>query len=394
MLLHVVDSAKMDNYKCSLSVVDVYDMAQDIGREFEAIIDAYGTDAITGLMPKVVSALEQMELLAMKNERENTTVDDLRSTIQQLEMDKQERTEDRMKYEKEMEQIEDKWREDYNELLTTVSRLQDDNRKLTESLQAAEKDKIVDSKSQVLSPDVDTVALQRLRHTVDQMRDSIRSYEHQLNSKSNEVDSLTVQMDRLQTTLKDLRRKHRFAQLQCRSLVEERADILSQLVKQQKEFISLRQRFGIAQKENEDLSKYRDDLPDLKNKAIYDLDDPDRPKFTTNELKDILTERNELKSRVNDLEDELSQFKPVEQLTISSDDEQEEGPVQGPLPLEPDDAPWKRNPESGIRKLFRKMFAETNNSLFSKTSPKHPKLSLSKMAVSIGHSSIMGPPEV
>lgn len=45
-----------------------------------------------------------------------------------------------------MEQIEEKWREDYNELLTTVSRLQDDNRKLTESLQAAEKDKIVDSK--------------------------------------------------------------------------------------------------------------------------------------------------------------------------------------------------------------------------------------------------------
>lgn len=44
-----------------------------------------------------------------------------------------------------MEQIEDKWREDYNELLTTVSRLQDDNRKLTESLQAAEKDRIVDS---------------------------------------------------------------------------------------------------------------------------------------------------------------------------------------------------------------------------------------------------------
>lgn len=34
-----------------------------------------------------------------------------------------------------------------------------------------------------------------------------------------------------------------------------------------------------------------------------------------------------------------------------SDDEQEEGPVQGPLPLEPDDAPWKRS-ESGIRKLY------------------------------------------
>lgn len=111
-----------------------------------------------------------------------------------------------------MEQIEEKWREDYDELLTTVSRLQDDNRKLTESLQAAEKDKIVNPTSnfffsfifgfyllvifilaQVLSPDVDTVALQRLRHTVDQMRDNIRSYEHQLNSKSNEVDSVSRQ---------------------------------------------------------------------------------------------------------------------------------------------------------------------------------------------------------
>jgi len=48
-----------------------------------------------------------------------------------------------------MEQIEDKWREDYNELLNTISRLQDDNRKLTESLQAAEKDRIVGSKCNI-----------------------------------------------------------------------------------------------------------------------------------------------------------------------------------------------------------------------------------------------------
>lgn len=34
-----------------------------------------------------------------------------------------------------------------------------------------------------------------------------------------------------------------------------------------------------------------------------------------------------------------------------SDDELEDAPVQGPLPLEPDDAPWKRS-ESGIRKLY------------------------------------------
>lgn len=35
-------------------------------------------------------------------------------------------------------------------------------------------------------------------------------------------------------------------------------------------------------------------------------------------------------------------FRPVE----------EDAPVQGPLPYEPDDAPWKKAEESGIRKLL------------------------------------------
>ena len=33
-----------------------------------------------------------------------------------------------------------------------------------------------------------------------------------------------------------------------------------------------------------------------------------------------------------------------------SDEDEEDLPVQGPLPQEPEDGPWKRN-ESGIRKL-------------------------------------------
>lgn len=35
---------------------------------------------------------------------------------------------------------------------------------------------------------------------------------------------------------------------------------------------------------------------------------------------------------------------------VGEEELQEELPVQGPLPLEPDDAPWKKS-ESGIRKL-------------------------------------------
>lgn len=55
---------------------------------------------------------------------------------------------------------------------------------------------------------------------------------------------------------------------------------------------------------------FQNDQPLPSNKAIYDLDDPNRPRFTTQELKDILHERNELKARVSDLEDELESYRP------------------------------------------------------------------------------------
>lgn len=83
-----------------LTVVDVYDIASEIGKECEKIIDRYGTDAVTSLMPKVISALELLENLAVKNERENTHLLELRSKISQLESDKIEKAECRQKFER------------------------------------------------------------------------------------------------------------------------------------------------------------------------------------------------------------------------------------------------------------------------------------------------------
>lgn len=103
--------------------------------------------------------------------------------------------------------------------------------------------------------------------------------------------------------------------MQARGLVEERADFLAQLQDQNRELIQLRGRLGMAKKENEDLSKLQG-CPDLTNKAIYDLDDPDRPRFTTAELKEILHERNELKARVSDLEDELELYRPKPEMYV------------------------------------------------------------------------------
>lgn len=393
-----------------VTVVDVYDIASDIGKECEKIIDRYGADAVTSLMPKVINALELLENLATRNERENTVLNELQLKISQLENDKLEKAEYRQKFERELEVIEEQWRSETKELVSMVTKLQEENRKLV-------KDQNPNQQSPSTPPDLiqDAEMLQRLKDNLEKQRDEIREKEKLLQEKCLAVDNLKSQIDRLTTTSRELRRKHKSMQNQVRTLCDERADFLVQLQDQQRDINALRQRLGLAQKENEDLVKC--DLPFPANKAIYDLDDPNRPRFTTQELKDILHERNELKARVSDLEDELETYRPKKKAEsfknrlfsfganardgfsssinnnyYNTDDKtpspveeaqpypvDEDAPVQGPLPYEPDDAPWKKNSESGIRKFFRKIFSESSG---GSNFPKRSLSTLSKMALS------------
>ncbi|XP_046416101.1 RILP-like protein homolog isoform X3 [Neodiprion virginianus] len=404
MPFHLIMHSEMEEYEADVSVVDVYDIASEIGKECEKLIDVFGADSVTSLMPKVINALELLERLATKNERENTTVQELRSKISQLENDKIEKAEDRQRFEKELEQIEDHWRQESRDLVGMVTRLQDENRRLATALQESRSDS-EDSGKQTFtaSQEVDVAVLQRLRTMIDQQRDQIRARDRELSQKTLEIENLSGQVEKLGVVGRELRRKQRQAQMQARGLVEERADFLAQLQDQNRELINLRARLGLARKENEDLTKCQP-APDFANKAVYDLDDPDRPRFTTAELKEILHERNELKARVSDMEDELELYRPkpetgqpaipfskgqnyiatspatVTNVTPPEDDK--DAPVQGPLPFEPDDAPWKKSSESGIRKFFRKIFSESSGSFLGSSSPRRSLSSLSKMALS------------
>jgi len=39
-----------------------------------------------------------------------------------------------------------------------------------------------------------------------------------------------------------------------------------------------------------------------------------------------------------------------------SEEDSSDRPVQGPMPYEPEDAPWKKSEVSGIRKFFKRVF--------------------------------------
>ena len=91
--------------------------------------------------------------------------------------------------------------------------------------------------------------------------------------------------------------------------------ILYQVQDQEHEIKQLSKQLGLATKECEDLSgvvaNHEKKLSSAnQGKLVYDVDDPNRPKFSLPELRKILQERNSLKARVSDLEDELAIYRP------------------------------------------------------------------------------------
>lgn len=118
---HPDSSSEYDSLP-EVSILDVYELAADIGREFEKLINLHGSELLQGLMPKVVSTLELLEKISIQSEQERTTVQDLHNTISLLEHEKREKANDRLRYEKEIEQLEENWKKESHELLATISR--------------------------------------------------------------------------------------------------------------------------------------------------------------------------------------------------------------------------------------------------------------------------------
>ncbi|KAL5277951.1 RILPL1 family protein [Megaselia abdita] len=355
-----------------IGVVDVYELASDIGKECEKIIEKFGADSVTNLMPVVINTLELLEAVTAKTERDNTTIQELTEKIQKLEGDKIEKAEYRKRFEQEIEAIEEQWRQETQELVDLVANLQNENKRILKQQDdvhsgSVHSSGIGDSLSESgnfmsvstieLLNEItnDSNVLQRLKDQLHKQREEIKSKTEEIEESRNIIDTTNIQIERLKTSNADLRRRYKSIQDQIKILYEERADFLAQLQDQQHEIHVLRKRLGLAKKENEDLVH------------SYEEDDPSKPRYTTAELKDLLGEREKLLSTIDNLTEELNSLKQEEKLGCESeedekkDDEQEEEdpPVQGPMPYEPDDAPWKRSSESGIRRFFRKLFSES-----------------------------------
>lgn len=161
--------------------------------------------------------------------------------------------------------------------------------------------------------------IQKLKEQVDKQRNEIKQKNQEIQEKTESFEQCLVEIENIKHHSLETKKRSKALQSQVQNLCEERADFLAKIQDQHREVTSLKKKLGIMI-ENEDLEK----------------DESTIPRFTIAELKEVLAERNDLKNRVNDLEEELMSRKSMsssiydEHITHKEKEEvEEEAPVQG-----------------------------------------------------------------
>ncbi|KAF4108527.1 RILP-like protein 1 isoform X2 [Onychostoma macrolepis] len=399
-----------------LTVMDVYDIAAVVGQEFERIIDQYGCEALSRLMPKVVRVLEILEVLVSRNSISPET-EELRLELDRLRLERMDRLEKERKHKKELELVEDVWRGEAQDLLSQIAQLQEENKTLLNNLSVKECPMTEeDIQKQEGMSERERQVMKKLKEVVDKQRDEIRAKDRELTLKNEDVEALQQQLNRLMKINHDLRHKITVVEAQGKALIEQKVELEASGQARQQELGNLRQEVtrlkerlkeqgkfsaeteepvgppspaqsskaapswgqdlasellaggleieegplhfiphigapgaltvdGEEEKDDEEAAFLWEALCDDDMSSI-DPKDPNRPRFTLQELRDVLHERNELKAKVFMLQEEIAYYKSDEQ-------EEETG-----LPL-PDPSPTLRpssrsnfQPESGIKRLI------------------------------------------
>ncbi|XP_039627941.1 RILP-like protein 1 isoform X3 [Polypterus senegalus] len=374
-----------------LTVMDVYDIAALVGQEFERILDQYGCEALSRLMPKVVRVLEILEVLVSRNSMSPET-EELRLELDRLRLERMDRLEKEKKHQKELELVEDVWRGEAQDLLTQIAQLQEENKNLLTNL--SQKDTSMteeDFKRQEGMSERERQVMKKLKEVVDKQRDEIRAKDRELSLKNEDIEALQQQQNRLMKINHDLRHKITVVEAQGKAFIEQKVELEAYLQTREQEMASLRTELvklrekvqgeinqngeepkttapepmeqvsvlpPLTEEEEDDNQSEAEEEEVLweepvaeedlitSEKMLVDLKDPNRPRFTLQELRDVLHERNELKSKVFMLQEELAYYK-------SEENEEENGPAT-PAPPPPQSLQPKTatQPESGIKRLI------------------------------------------
>ncbi|XP_060895272.1 RILP-like protein 1 [Labrus mixtus] len=424
----------LDRPAAELTVPDVYDIAAALGQEFERIIDKFGCESLVGVVPKVVRVLELLEAL-VSHGAAGQEAEELRRELERLRQERSDRFSQERKHQQELELVEDVWRGEVQDLLSQITQLQAENKKLLVSLSLKESPVTEeDPQRHEGMSEKERQMMKKLKDSVDKQRDEIRAKDHELTLKNEDVEALQMQQHRLIRINQDLRHRKGVMEAQGKALIQQRAELEAAAQVRQQELGALQvevkrlrkelrgwelerevtdieetsfgrsmvststspQRTSSAavpvnsikpnsvweecggdpdfmansfeherssspltessqeEKNNKERNKEEDKTaamlleastdPEPEEETDSSEEDSDKPRFTLQELRDVLQERNELKAEVFVLQEELAYYKSEE---IEDDVSSWVCP-----PSPPPFSGSTDQPESGIKRLI------------------------------------------
>ncbi|XP_061418038.1 RILP-like protein 1 isoform X3 [Lethenteron reissneri] len=387
----------LDKSPEELGALDVYDIAALLGRGFERALAA-GTEggevareAVHELMAPVIRVLEMLEALAVRNgaDTESTT---LREQLESAKRETITLSARDSRHKQELELVETYWREREEEMMGCMTELQEENRKLDSALRRRDTDsadtEVEETQAEGLTEKERDVMV-KLKEVVDKQRDEIRAKDRDISQKNEDVEALQQQLSRLIKINNELRHKLAVMEAQGKSLIEQKVELEADLQSREQEIGRLRETAAsvasafLEQSEcqegavahhpgsGEDKLSFFPGVEDeedesvwMDGKLVVDLKDPNRPRFTLQELREVLQERNELKAKLFLLQEELAYYKSHNHpwmsgvrkrlrgfFPVSEDSDLDPSPPVRALPSQ--HAIVKPSPQdSGIRRLF------------------------------------------
>ncbi|KAG8010480.1 RILP-like protein 1 [Nibea albiflora] len=223
----------------------------------------------------------------------------------------------------ELELVEDVWRGEAQDLLTQIAQLQEENKSLLTNMSIKDPMSEEDLQRHEGMSERERQVMKKLKEVVDKQRDEIRAKDRELTLKNEDIEALQQQQSRLMKINHDLRHKISVVEAQGKALIEQKVELeASAQARGQEEALCEEETGGLDPK------------------------DPNRPRFTLQELRDVLHERNELKAKVFLLQEELAYYKSEEA------EDEVVTPSPSPSPELRTRARSSAQPESGIKRLF------------------------------------------
>ncbi|XP_056362451.1 rab-interacting lysosomal protein isoform X2 [Oenanthe melanoleuca] len=261
----------------------VYRMAGALGAELRRLSARFGPDAVAGLVPPVVRLLELLEALVAPAAAEGE------AAAAALGPQEAEDPEQRL------------WEAERREraLHGRLACLEEQNRQLLGQL--AESQSQEDSAARK-----EREVMLRLKEVVDRQRDELRAQAHEIVCKSRDTEALQEQLHRFMAMNEELRHKVAVVQAQLKSALEHKSDLEAAMLQSQRES-SRRSRTGLESRRPE--PGMEGALSPSEEPQHQDGDrSPAHCCFSKEELQQILQERNELKTNLFLVQEELAYY--------------------------------------------------------------------------------------